>query len=155
MLHPVALLREFHAPFVDLSPGMIGLQCCENLVAHLQTEGPVTKKYCVRHFLGIERALQGGEPDSAYWLPGPENPADGANKVTCDVAHSLRPPQSESFRPQTLRQPSGVAPTGRPSASNDFPTASAVAAFRIPSLIRLTLTPLIRIFCGGQAAGYF
>ena len=35
MMDHMALLREFFAPFLDLSPRMAGLEDCESLFAHL------------------------------------------------------------------------------------------------------------------------
>ena len=37
----------------------------------------ITQKHLVRPYLGIQQPLANGDLDNVYWLPGPENPADG------------------------------------------------------------------------------
>ena len=69
----------------------------------------IAKKYLVRHFLSIQRALEGGNLENAYWLPGTENPADGLTEVRSDAVRLLRLSGSGGFRLGQLRPLKGVA----------------------------------------------
>ena len=44
MLDHVALLREIYAPFSHISPGLVGMEDCESLFAHLKNRKMVTEK---------------------------------------------------------------------------------------------------------------
>ena len=68
----------------------------------------VAEKYLVRHFLSIQQALEEGELENAYWLPGTENPADGLTKVRSDMV-LLRLLESGGFRQGRLRPLKGAA----------------------------------------------
>ena len=57
----MALLRECHTPFADMSPGVYGLGDC-----HLKTKRAGTGEYSVRRFLGMEQALGSGELGDFY-----------------------------------------------------------------------------------------
>ena len=54
----MALIREFYAPFIGLSPGMVGLEDCGSLFNHLRTKEMITGKYLVRLFLSIQLSLE-------------------------------------------------------------------------------------------------
>ena len=43
------------------------------------------EKFLVRRFSGSKQALEEGDLDNAFWLPGAENPADGLTKVRSDL----------------------------------------------------------------------
>ena len=81
-------LRFFYAPFEGLNPGMIGSEDCESPFAHLKTKKMLAEQYLARYFLRIQQALEKGEVDNAYWLPGTENSAYGFTKVRSDMAPS-------------------------------------------------------------------
>ena len=57
----MALIREGYAPFVGLSPGMVGLEDCESLFSHLRTKKMIAEKYLARHFLSIQQSLEDKE----------------------------------------------------------------------------------------------
>ena len=61
-------------------------------------------------FFSIQQALEAGDLENAYWLPGTENPADGLTKVRSDMAAQLRPLESGCFSPGSLRPLEEVAP---------------------------------------------
>ena len=67
MIDPVGLLREFNAPFGDLSLGMVGLGSCGSLYARPKNKRAITEKYVARHFPGDQQALGAGELHSVYW----------------------------------------------------------------------------------------
>ena len=60
-----------------MNPGVAGLEGCESLSTHQKTKRMITEKYPVRHFSRVQQALEEGELNIAYWLPGTENPAEG------------------------------------------------------------------------------
>ena len=66
MIDHMALLREFYAPFSRISPGMVGMEDCESLFAHLKNRKMITEKYLVRHFLSIQQFVGNGELENAY-----------------------------------------------------------------------------------------
>ena len=72
MVGHASLLKEFHAPFSDLSPGMIGLENGKSPFNKLKIVEITPGKYLVRQFLRIPQSLKHGELDSAYWPPGVE-----------------------------------------------------------------------------------
>ena len=53
MIDHVALLREFYAPFLDASPGMVGLGDCGILFTPLRNDETIAETFLVRHFSGI------------------------------------------------------------------------------------------------------
>ena len=108
MVDHMSLIREFYAPFVDISPGMVGLEDCESLFNHLRNKKMITEKYLVRHFLSIQQALEDGELENVYWLPGTENPADGMTKVRSEMAPMLQLLETGEFHPGTLRPLHGL-----------------------------------------------
>ena len=86
----MALSREFYAPFSRISPGMVGMEDCGSLFAHLENQGMVTDKYLVRRFLPIQQFIEDGEMENANWLPGVENPADGLTKIKSEMGPICR-----------------------------------------------------------------
>ena len=70
----------------------------------------------MRHFLGIQQALDYGELDNVFHLPWPGNTVGGPTEVKSDKAPLLRMLQSSPFRPGTLCPPRGVTFVGRPTA---------------------------------------
>ena len=63
--------KVVYEPFGGMNPGLAGLGDRESLYTHLKTGKRVAEKYLVRHFLSIQQALEGGEVENAFWLPGP------------------------------------------------------------------------------------
>ena len=90
LMDHVALLRELYASFADLSPGLVGLEVRESLFAYVDTARVITEKHPPRHSLSTQRSLGQGDLDTVYWLPGPEDPADGLTKERSDLAPSRR-----------------------------------------------------------------
>ena len=88
---------------------MAGLADCESLLNRLRTKKMITEKYLVRHFLSIQQSFEDKELDNVYWLPGTENPADGATKVKSEVLPVLTLLESGEFHPGTLRPLRGVS----------------------------------------------
>ena len=103
MLSGSILLRELCAPSADSSMGRAGMEDSESLFTHPRNEKSVAAKYLGRQLLGIQLALENGALGDVFWLPGPENPADGVTKVQNDMAPLLRLLQSGSLCPGPLR----------------------------------------------------
>ena len=108
MIDHMALIRDFFAPFVGLSPGMVGMEDRESLFSHLRNKKTITEKYLIRHFLSIQQALEEEDLENAYWLPGTENPADGMTKVKSEMLPILGLLESGEFRLGALRPLHGV-----------------------------------------------
>ena len=89
MIDNMALLREFFAPFSRTSPGLVGMEDCQSLFAHLENRKMVTVKYLVRRFLRNQQFIEEGGLDNVYWLPGTENPADGLAKIKSEMGPIL------------------------------------------------------------------
>ena len=77
MVDHMSMLRELFKRFLDLSPGIVGLEDCESLFAHLKNRQIFTEKFLVRHFLASREALETQEPGTVSWPPGLGNPAGG------------------------------------------------------------------------------
>ena len=75
------LLRDFFAPFEGFGPRMAGFGDCESSFTHPKTKNAMAKECLVRHILNIQQALEEGDLDNAYWLPGADDPADGLPRV--------------------------------------------------------------------------
>ena len=103
------LLREFYGPFPRISPGLVGMEDCESLFAHLKNKQMITGKYLVRHFLSIQQFLEDGELENVYWIPGTENPADGLTKLRSEMGPITAPLETGRFQPGILRPLKGVA----------------------------------------------
>ena len=69
----------------------------------------IADKYLVRHFSGIQKALEAGDLENVYWLPGTENPADSLTKVRSAMDPLLRLLELGAFSPRPLRRLKGVA----------------------------------------------
>ena len=144
----VALSREFYASFEGLPPGMVGMEVCEGLFTHLRSKKAIAPEYPVRHFSGIEQAVDTGKLGNVYWLPNPGNPADALAKVKSDMEPLLRLPQSGSLCPGALRPFRGLS-------------ANALAYFLLYCMfdtLNLYLDACNHsdsFFCGVLAAGFF
>ena len=103
------LLRDFFGPFCGGNPGPAEMEDCKSLVTRLGARKMAAEKYSVRHFVSVQQALEGGELDNAYRVPGTENPADGLTWVRCDMAPLLRLLESDHSNPGSLRPLGGVA----------------------------------------------
>ena len=88
---------------------MVGLKDCESVATRLKTKRMVAEKYMVRRFFSIQQALEGGELENAFWIPGTENSADGLAEVRSDMVPLLRLFEPGGFRPGQLRPLKGVA----------------------------------------------
>ena len=102
------LLQDWYGPSWGIDPGEVGLENCESLFTHLKTK-IIAEKYLARHFSGIQQALEGGDLENAYWLPGTEGPADGLTKMRSDAVPLLRLLESGEFCPGQLRPLLSVA----------------------------------------------
>ena len=89
MIDHMAPLREFYVPFSRRPPGLVGMEDCESLFTHLKRRKMITEKYVVRHVLSIQQFIGEGELDSAYWLPGTKNPADGLTEIKSEMGPIL------------------------------------------------------------------
>ena len=103
------LLNEFYGPFGGMIPGVLGLGDSESLFTHLKTKKIIAEKYLERHFACIQQALEEGDLENAYWLPGMEDPADSSTKVRNEMATLLRLLESGAFFLGHLRPLKGVA----------------------------------------------
>ena len=74
MVDHALLLGDFYEPYAGMNPGAAGLGGCESLFTHLKTKKMIAETYLVRRFLRIQQALEGGDLENAYWLPGTETP---------------------------------------------------------------------------------
>ena len=109
MVDHMLLLKDCYGPFEGMNPGLVGLGDCESLFTHLRTKKMIAEKCLGRRFLSTQRALGKGELESAYWLPGSENPGDGPNEVRSDAVPFLILLKSGCFNPGYLRPLKGVA----------------------------------------------
>ena len=82
---------------------------CESVFTHLETKKMKTEEYLVRRPLSIQRALERGDMENAYWLPGTENPADGLTSVCSDMVPLLRLLGSGRFNPGSWMALGGAA----------------------------------------------
>ena len=73
-----APLREFCAPFGDMSPAMVGSEDCESLCTHLRGRKAVAEKLPARQLVGIRQTLGNTELDNVYWSPGAAPKSDMA-----------------------------------------------------------------------------
>ena len=89
MADHMAMLRELYAHVLDVSPGMVGIEGCESLFAHLKNKKPVAEKFLVRRLLAIQQTLGAPELDNANGLPGLANPAGGLTKTKIDMVPTL------------------------------------------------------------------
>ena len=71
MADHVSMPREFYAHFMDLCPGVVGLEGCEWLFAHLKNKKIISAKFSVRNVSAIQQAAGTWELDNVYWLPEP------------------------------------------------------------------------------------
>ena len=55
MVDRVTPQREFHAPFMVMSPGMAGLRDCKGLFTQLLNQKAIAEKYLACHPLGIRQ----------------------------------------------------------------------------------------------------
>ena len=69
MMAHVTLSLDFHAPFVDLSPGLVGLGDCGSLLTHSKTERMIGETNVARNFLPVKQASDSRDFNSVYWLP--------------------------------------------------------------------------------------
>ena len=88
MVGHMSFLRDFRAPFEGSGPGTGGCEDCKSLFARPKTRN-IAEKCSARQFLSIQQALEQGELDNVYWLPGTENPADGLTRAPRDFAPLL------------------------------------------------------------------
>ena len=66
MMAHVTLSLDFRAPFVDLSPGVVGLGDSGSLLTHSKTERMVGETNVARNFLPTEQASDSRDFNSAY-----------------------------------------------------------------------------------------
>ena len=109
MLGHMSLSGGFYAPFEGVDPGMAGLEDCGGLLTFLKTKRTTAEEYPVRDFLSTQRAVEGGDLDTAFWLPGVETPADGLTKVRSDMVPLLGLLESGRSNPGSWRPLKGVA----------------------------------------------
>ena len=105
----MSMLREFYGHFVDVYPGMVGLEDCESLFAHLRRKKMTTEKSLGRQLLAIQQAIEMKELGNVYWIPGLENPAGGLTRLKSDLVPLLRLIESGSYNPGNLRPLHGAA----------------------------------------------
>ena len=108
MVGHVPLLKDFFGPFARLNQGLVVLGDCKIPFPQLETRKAIADKFLARRFLIAQQALEVGEQDNGYWLPGTGNPADGLTKVRSDLAPLLRLLDSGGFPPGHLRPLKGL-----------------------------------------------
>ena len=109
MLDYMSMLRGFYGHFADVYPGMVGLEDCESLFAHLRRKKMTTEKSLGRQLLAIQQAIEMKELGNVYWIPGLENPAGGLTRLKSDLVPLLRLIESGSYNPGNLRPLRGAA----------------------------------------------
>ena len=102
------LLREFCAPYVDLSLGVVGLEDCGGLSTDCRSKKTLTEEYFAHHFCGIQVASGYGGTDTFYRFLGTGDPADGLTKVCSGMAPFFCMPESDLFSPGMLRPLRGL-----------------------------------------------
>ena len=70
MIDHVSPQRRFYEPFSGASLGVMRLEDCESLHAHLKHEEAIGERYLARYISGIKQSLETAELDIEYWLPG-------------------------------------------------------------------------------------
>ena len=70
MVDHASMRRAFYVHFLDLAPGMVGLEDPESLVTHPKDKKISTEKLLVRHILAIQQALRMQELGYVNRLPG-------------------------------------------------------------------------------------
>ena len=86
----MSLLQDCYGLLGGLKPGMAGSGNCESLFTLLKTNKMIAERYLARHFSSAQQALEEGDLEDAFWLPGTENPADSLTKVRSEMAPLLR-----------------------------------------------------------------
>ena len=109
MANHMSLPKAINGPFEAANPGAVGLKDCGSLCTHLAIKKMVAERFLVRHILSTQRALEAGDLENAYWLPGTESPADGFTKVRSDVVPLAIPLEPGRFYPGQLLSLEGVA----------------------------------------------
>ena len=110
-LDHMSMLRKFYGHFSGLSPGLAGLEDCENLFTRRKKSEMITGKFLAMHFLSIQQALEQKDLDNVYRIPGKENPADGLTKLRCEILPLLRLLESLAYNPGILRPLKGKTAT--------------------------------------------
>ena len=82
-----------------------------------------------RHLISTHQGLNRGELGSAFWLPGPENPADGLTKENGYLDPPLSFLKAGSFFPGTLRPLRWVATREFPEGQVPRPCVSVAILF--------------------------
>ena len=112
MLGRMPMLRKFNGRFLDLPPGIAGLEDCESLFTHLEKKKMIAEKFSVRRFVAMQQALAIQVLGNVYWIPGRENPADGLTKLQRKNPPLLRLLESRTYNPGYLRPLKGGALRG-------------------------------------------
>ena len=99
----------FDPPCV-IGPGHVGRVGLRKPFRSPLQQGNPYQNYLARQFLGMHQALEYGELDNIFWLPGTENPAGCPAEVKSSMAPCFRMLQSGSLRPRALRPLGGGAP---------------------------------------------
>ena len=102
------LMGALCEPLAGLTPGAIGFEDRESLLAHLQSRKMIAEMYSGRHFLSIQQAPEQGDLANSHLLPATENPADGLPTEQSEMVPLLRISESGRFCPRSLRPPKGV-----------------------------------------------
>ena len=114
MMEHMALSWDFFAPYLDVSPGLTGLEGREGLFTHLEMKA--WEQLPVRHFAATPGALVRGESDTAFRHSGLENPAGCLAKVKGDLVPLWSLLAAGSFSPGARLPPDGVAFSETPGA---------------------------------------
>ena len=109
MLDQMSMLREFRGHFMDLRPGVAGMEDCECLFTHLRKSKLITEKSLARHFLAIQQAMGLQTLGNVYWIPGRENSAGGLTKLHSEILPLLRLMEAGTYNPGCLLPLKGAA----------------------------------------------
>ena len=101
----------------------------EDLFSRLKNGRQVTEENLVRHFTSNQQALEREKLGNAFWLPGPENPADGLTKENGYLDPPLSFLKAGSFFPGTLRPLRWVATREFPEGQVPRPCVSVAILF--------------------------
>ena len=139
-----AASQEMFDPPCVIGPGHVGRVGLRKPFRSPLQQGNPYQNYLARQFLGMHQALEYGELDNIFWLPGTENPAGCPAEVKSSMAPCFRMLQSGSLRPRALRPLEGalLKERGRPfeGVIHLFPRYSCFARLLFPYHARLRIS---------------
>ena len=144
----MTLSRGFHAPFANLSPGVIGLEYWGSLATYLRTNAAISDKYLACHVLESQQGLGNETLGNVFSPPGANSLAGGPANVRRDIVSLLRMLQSGSFCPVATS-----LAAGKWERVIHFLFVSVIYLIALPACARLSRANSSN-FAAGQQRGY-